>query len=439
MTVGRHLVLVALILTSVIACRSRPVPDAPPLRPLLHTQAPAGVEREIRGYEEWLDPNTDPTAWPTEFQTSSVTNAAVSVGGPAMTPEALILDVYVALTTGDADRVARHLFDVEGLAEASHMSRETATRTAQEIGDATMATLGIFTNGSRSDERAGGLAAQLQTEQLVVGRGRNVDGSAADGDQVPIMHWGSELTFTLRGTETQFVLRFPNLLRDGRGIWRLRAAPTVDQRFRTYRNLGLDLKPELMDVEHAPVPLGVGNYWHYRTRRPGALAEDEYGVLTRDGYRDAVTEVLDHGGYRVVRFRRMFDDPSRQSERFAYLITPRRLYVCERECQRRAGDFEWVLNYAARRTPLMVFPLERGEGWSVGGEAGRDNDYRVDPELQAVSVPAGNFGDAYEISRSTTRGRQTSFFVPGIGIVLRRTTSTVETTLEELVAFRILP
>jgi hypothetical protein len=106
---------------------------------------------------------------------------------------------------------------------------------------------------------------------------------------------------------------------------------------------------------------------------------------------------------------------------------------------RRASSFEWVLTYAAQRTPVLVLPLQFGGGWGVGGEPDRDNNYRVDPEPQIVGVPAGNFDDAYEIARSTTRGRQTAFFVPGIGFVMRRTASTVETQLEELIAFRILP
>jgi hypothetical protein len=377
--------------------------------------------------------------WPSEFQTSVTAQGEITIAGPALTPEALILDVYAALTAGDASRLQSHLFDIGGLAVSSHMNRDTATRTAEEIRDATDVTFELFTFGSASDAQTGGLAAQLQSGQLVVGRGRNVDGSASREDEVPVMHWGSELTFTLRGTEIQFILRFPNLLRDEHGVWRLRAAPTVDARFQTYRDLGLDLKPDLMDVEHAPIPLGVGNDWHYRTRQPHVLAEDEYGVLTRDGYRDAVMEVLDHGAYRVVRLRRMFEDPSRQSERFSYLLTPRKLYTCSRECLRRAADFEWMLTYAAQRTPILIFPLELGEGWSMGGEPRGDNDFRVDPDPQSVEVPAGNFSDAFEISQSTTRGRQAAFFVPGIGFVMRRTTSTIETTLEELVAFRILP
>ena len=435
----RRILLVAFILMSIVACRPLLPPENPPLRPLLHTEAPRGTDRAIEGFEEWQDPNVDPTAWPSEFQTSVVPRGETTIPGPALTPESLILDVYAALTTGDTRRLESHLFDVDGLAVSSHMNRDTATRTAEEIRDATHDTFGVFTFGSASDAQPGGLAAQLQAGQLVVGRGRNVDGSRSSDDEVPIMHWGSELTFSLRGTEIEFVLRFPNLLKDEHGVWRLRAAPTVDARFRTYRNLGLDLKPDLMDVQHAPIPLGVGNYWHYRTRQPSVLAEDQYGVLTRDGYRDAVTEVLDHEAYRVVRLRRMFDDPSRQNERFSYLLTPRRLYTCNRECLRRASNFEWMLTYAAQRTPILVFPLEMGEGWAVGGEPGRDNEFRVDPERHAVEVPAGNFADAFEISRSTTRGRQSAFFVPGIGFVMRRTASTLETTLEELVAFRILP
>jgi hypothetical protein len=429
------------ILMSVIACRGNVEATPPLLRPLLHTQAPRGTDRTVLGFEEWQDPNTDPTAWPTEFQTSVVLHGEAAVPGPSMTPEALVLDVYAALTLGDEARLRSHLFDPTSLAVASRMNADTAQRTADEIADSTQDAFEVFTFGSPSDARAGGLGALLQTGQLVIGRGRNVDGSASSEDEIPIMHWGSELTFSIRNTDIEFVLRFPNLLQDESGVWRLRAAPRVDTRFRTYRNLGLDLKPELMDVEHASIPLGVGNYWHYRTRLPGVSSEDgdSYGLLTRDGYRDAVTEVMDHGGYRVIRLRRMFDDPARQAERFSYLLTPRRLYICERECVRRASSFEWVLTYAAQRTPVLVLPLQFGGGWGVGGEPDRDNNYRVDPEPQIVGVPAGNFDDAYEIARSTTRGRQTAFFVPGIGFVMRRTASTVETQLEELIAFRILP
>ncbi len=437
----RTLWISTVVLISVTACRSEPTPEPPPLRPLLHTQAPRGTDRSVSGYEEWQDPNSDPTAWPTEFQTSVAPQGEAAVPGPAMTPEALILDVYAALTLGDAERLRSHLFAPDSLAVASHMNADTAQRTADEIEDSTQNTFNVFNHGSPSDARAGGLAAILQTGQLVVGRGRNLDGSASSEEEVPIMHWGSELTFSIRNTDIEFVLRFPNLLQDEGGVWRLRAAPRIDTRFRTYRNLGLDLKPELMDVEHASIPLGVGNYWHYRTRLPGAPTEegDSYGVLTRDGYRDAVIEVMDYGGYRVIRLRRMFDDPSRQAERFSYLLTPRRLYICNRECVRRASRFEWVLTYAAQRTPVLVLPLELGGGWGVGGEPDRDNNYRVDPEPQVVGVPAGNFDDAYEITRSTTRGRQAAFFVPGIGFVMRRNASTVETQLEELIAFRILP
>ncbi|MFT6400419.1 MAG: hypothetical protein ACJAYU_005190, partial [Bradymonadia bacterium] len=294
------------ILMSVIACRGNVEATPPPLRPLLHTQAPRGTDRTVLGFEEWQDPNTDPTAWPTEFQTSVVLHGEAAVPGPSMTPEALVLDVYAALTLGDEARLRSHLFDPTSLAVASRMNADTAQRTADEIADSTQDAFEVFTFGSPSDARAGGLGALLQTGQLVIGRGRNVDGSASSEDEIPIMHWGSELTFSIRNTDIEFVLRFPNLLQDESGVWRLRAAPRVDTRFRTYRNLGLDLKPELMDVEHASIPLGVGNYWHYRTRLPGVSSEDgdSYGLLTRDGYRDAVTEVMDHGGYRVIRLRR---------------------------------------------------------------------------------------------------------------------------------------
>lgn len=428
--VARLLALAALCL-SLSSCRARPVESEPPLRPLLYTEAPHGVELRIPGYEEWQDPNHDPTAWPSAHSTT-IAGAPAELGGPAMAPDALMMDVFAALSSGDRDRLQVHLFDAETLGAAARMAPDAAARTAEEVRADTEATLALMA------PRRGGRGIVLVPGQVTIGRPRKVDGSLATANETPVMHWGSELTFGIRGTQLEFTLRFPNILVDERGVWRLRSAPTLEGRFASYRAMGLDLMPELMDSEHAPMPLSVGNYWQYRTRTPAA-ADAAPAATARPGYRDAVTEVATHDGYRVVRFRRMYDDPNRQSERFAWLVTPTRLYECGRECLHRAADVSWILGYGERETPLFVFPLRRGTGWAGGGQDHRNNVVRVSPEGSEVAVPAGTFPDASELTRSTSAGRVSTFFVPGIGVVMRRTQTTLETTVEELADFRILP
>lgn len=424
--------LAALSVSGWLSACAPPAPEtAPPLRPLLYTEAPRGAGLEILGYQDWVDPNVDPTAWPTEFATS-VAGANLGPHAAATTPEALLLDVFAGLVTGDRERVLAHTFEPEALASAGHMSRSGAAATAAEIREETLATLAVFQDGG-----AAAAARALQAGQIVVGRGRRLDGGLAREEDRVIMHWGNEMTFAVEGTDLEFVLRFPNLLLDDDGIWRLRDAPKVDRRFSAYRAMGMHLMPELMDVEHAAVPLAVGNYWHYRTRQPGI--GEEYGVLTRGGYRDSVIEVESYDGYRVARLRRVYDDPNRANERISWLVTPRRLYVCDRECAYRASNPAWIVAYGERTTPLLVFPLTLQAGWGVGGLDSRENVRRVGPEAVPVMVPAGTFPDAFEIIRSTPQGRQSSYFVPSIGFVLHRVYSTVETELVELVDYRILP
>lgn len=431
--IARRAISAAVAALALAGCRGESAEVQAPLRPLLYTEAPAGTGPTIPGFEEWVDPNHDPTAWPTEHTTTFARRAATPPG-PAATPEALVLDVFEALASGDVERLRVHAFDGQALATASRMSPESGSRTADEIWDETLATLRMMA------PRPGARAIVLQPGQVTIGRPRAVDGSVAEEDEAAVMHWGNELTFTIRGTDLEFTLRFPNLLVDERGLWKLRAAPTVEAGFEAYRDMGLDLMPELMDTEHAPIPLSVGNYWHYQTRRPGTgEGETAYGTLTRDGHRDSVVEVSEHQGYRVARFRRVYDDPNRSSSRFAWLVTPTRLFECGRECVRRADDPAWVLAYGRRTTPLCVFPVERGTGWGAGGHDTRNNAWRVAPEPAEVSVPAGTFPDAFELVRSTAAGRESTYFVPGIGMVMLRTQSAVETLVEELVDYRILP
>lgn len=416
----------------------------PPLRPLLYTEGSNSTANLLPGYEEWTDPAHDPVAWPTRFPTAALSRAPDrATVASALTPAAAMLGVLDALLHGDRDSLETYLFDAPSLSAAARLGEDAARRDAAEIRDATLALYEVFAPGPASRARPGGLAELFAPGSVIVGRGRNLDGSASAEGESPPMHWGSEVTVELTGSDATFVLRFPRLLQGPDGLWRLAAAPAVDARFRTFRALGLDLKPELLAFDQHPWPLTVGSYWHFRTRRPldgDPTAEGTgRGLITPDGFRDEVSRLDEYPSYRVAHLRRLFDNPSRDSEHLAYLVTPLRVYSCDRECQRRAGDIDWMLSWTQSRTPLLAFPLVPGTGWGAGGLDGRTNVFRVQPEPIDVEVPAGTFGGASEIVRATARGRESFAFVPSVGIVMRRASTGSSTEIEELIEYRILP
>lgn len=413
----------------------------PPLRPLLYTETSSRMEGGIPGFEPWQDPAVDPVAWPTQSQTqSSVRYASAAVERPT-TPEQLMLSVLTLLLNQRTDELIELGFETSTYAATARTNQTDAERQVAELNEGLRALAAAFAPASASQARRGGLLELLEPGQLVVGRARNVDGSAVQRDESPAMHWGSELSIQLRDSNVSFVLRFPSILVDADGIWHLADAPTVDARFRAWRNLGLDLKPELLDSEHAPFPLNVGNYWHYRTRRPqDTLAGNpDRPVATNEGYRDEVLEVDDHGAYRVVYFRRLFDDPIRPAQVFRWLQTPLRVYNCTSDCVRNAGNQQWVLTYGSTQVPLFAFPMRAGMGWGTGGTDSEDNVWRTGSELVDVTVPAGTFVDTIELSRSVAGGRQLVHFVTGIGVVVRRNNTGIGTGDEELVDYRIMP
>ncbi len=427
-------VALGLALCGVTGCDAPFGHGDPPLRPLLYTEAPTGTDGSGQ--------HVDPVAWPSEFATRAMTpGAADRATGPAATPEQALYGVFAALVAHDEDALDAYLFDGAGLGAAARLGDDAARRDAGEIADAVRRLLATFDPGPASRARDGGLAALLRPTQVVVGRPRTIEGRAIEDpdDGIASMHWGNELTFEVAGTDARFTLRFPRLLRGVDGSWRLGAAPVVDARFVAFRALGIDHKPELLTTDHADLPLTVGNFWHYRTRRPhDGASEDGWGVLTQDGYRDEVSEVVEYDGYRVATMRRLFDNPLRTGETWSVLVTPTRVYRCDRECRRNAGTLSWVLTFASRAVPMVVFPLEPGAAWGAGGSDGRSNVFRVQPEFAVSDVPAGVFDEAYEIVRTTPNGREIRYFVRGVGFVATRNDAGFATTLEELTEYRVL-
>lgn len=426
--------LIALTLSSASSCRPEHRPEEIPLRPLLHTEPREGTTLP-EGFGLWTS-DIDPVAWPSRFLSSAaVTSGSLNLM-QATTPDRLVLDAYYALVNGEEDRLMRHLFSPEELSAAARMGSDTALTSSEAIASEVAALYAAFNSGPVSQRRAGGLANLLEPGQVTVGRPRSLDGSAVPAEAAE-MHWGSEMSFRVRGTELNFTLRFPNLLVGSDGLWRLRSAPDVDARFVTWRRAGFDLTPAMMENDHAAFPVDVGNYWHYSTRRPGPLGDE--GEPDRQGsYRDEVASVESFPGYRYARLRRSYDDTSVSSERYSLLVTPLRVYSCDRECASRRANAAWILAYAHREIPLLQLPLSPGDGWGPGGRQSSANPVRVMAETEEVSTPAGVYVQALPVVRSTSRGRQTRFFVPSVGFVSIRTESATSTIIEELTDVRIL-
>ena len=56
-----------------------------------------------------------------------------------------------------------------------------------------------------------------------------------------------------------------------------------------------------------------------------------------------------------------------------------------------------------------------------------------------VSVKAGSFSTSVEFTRTLPSGKESAYFVPSVGVVSRRTSLRGETTLDELLDYRIMP
>jgi hypothetical protein len=422
-----------------------PEPGAtdPPLRPLLYTEAPAPAERvPLPGMEMWQAADLDPVAWPTELPTTVRSMPSTGLHEPPRTPDALLLAALDALLRDDTQALAALTFDVDTFAAAARTSTRDAERQVEELVQTLTQTRLLFQAPPPSQARAEGLRGLLEPGQVTLGRGRLHSGAVATADQVAVMHWGNEVVMHHRDLPVSFVIRFPKVLVDSEGVWRLAAAPVADAAFRMFRTLGLDLKPELLNATQGGLPLNTGNFWHYRVERPreesGSTTELRLGFAS-EGFRDEIIGMDDRGAYRLVRFRRLFDDPTRTSQTFAWLQTPLRIYACNRECQRRSRDVSWLLTHAQNQVPLLVLPPPAGGGWGAGGTERTDPVWRVAPETEAVDVPAGHFPATRRLSRSVPGGQQVVHFAPGIGFVQRSTIAGLRTEDERLSDYRIMP
>jgi hypothetical protein len=454
---ARAALLAALALLAPLATGCPPSsPDMePPLRPLVYTESPDPEEAPlIPGYEAWAD-GSDPSRYPgmpelvpaaMAYQPPSDEDAGDdALSDPAtLSVERLGRAVFLAMVDPTADLEPLFL-SVEDYAAVAHTSEDRArTHLAEAMEDARDVT-SRFRGEVPSERRPGGLGALVEVDGVRVPEGRLASGEVAENPDDSVMVWGVEIMLRLRGTEQVFRLRLPKVLRSPAGHWGLAEAPELGGRLAMYLDMGFHLSPSLLAFEHYPLPFQTGNFWTYQLRTlPRADAEgdavEHLADETLPRMRDEVIERQDYDGYALVRIRRSYTEEGRRDETFAYLLTARRVYSCNRDCQRNIEQIDWLVSHLSSAvTPRYVFPLRPGMGWRRGGRIDAEGDYQVWSTPEVAAVPAGRFEDALRVTHSARAGREHLYFANGIGAVLVRIDGASETTFRELVDYRIIP
>ena len=411
----------------------------PPLRPLLHTEGTPVQESSIEGYEEWTRFDQDPVAWVSDRVEASTRFARRDLSAWLReTPEGTIVHAFAAMVQGERRAWDEFLFEAPTLATTARMGESTANARAEVIRAGFAAAAQSFSAPSPTDARTDGLLSILQPTQVTLGPPRLIDGAIVQNPDEAVMYNTNTLLIHIVGTNIDFEVRFPTLLRDPEGVWRIGAPPSVGDTWNTIHELGLDLKPELMNVEHAPLPLVVGNYWHYDV---GELVPGEPDSWVPDrllSFRDSVARIDDRGLYRLVTLRRTWADEARPAAERTWLVTPRQVYLCDSSCRSRAGDLSWLLGYTRRQVPLYRFPLADGQAWGALGRTGGQVRRRTDERTDPVTVRAGHFPNAVRVRSGGSSADEYTAVVPGVGIVELTEGSGAGLVLGRLRDYRIL-
>ena len=282
-----------------------------------------------------------------------------------------------------------------------------------------------------------------------MGKARNLAGKIADPETDELVqHWGNELRIELLDSDKVFIIRIPKIVKTPQG-WRIAAPIELDKTLQIFLETGMHLKSDLLTSEHYPMPLEVGNFWKYRIEKNNDLqtepASGETEVAKPESemtVNDMITDIVLREGYWIVSFERTLVDPSKEEpeiSHFAWLVTPRRIYPCLRDCRNNEGNIGYLLGYLSKQTPIYQFPLEVGAKWSMADK--RDNSYKYEVRAlhsEPIVVPSGSFSQVYEIFGSIEEGRESRFFVPGMGIIKRTVRGSVGQKTEVLIKHRLI-
>ncbi len=456
------------------ACDNLPAaePTPPPLKPLIYTESAEYTPDFAQKWEDDLLRSFEATgrlqAQPAEDQAAPAADpgddiieqdlppAAPAAPAPRSdeldlsSPDGTAAAAFQAILRQDRATFDRLLIDQDGLKTLTGVGATTAERRIAALQKAAYKAWSTFSPGNASEEPVGGLAAKLTMTEVRLGTPGDVRGKKPRDEADTVQYWGTEIAFALTA-EPQgdaapytFTLTLPRLLKLPSGEWRIAAAPQVGSPFLTYLDAGIHLKPELLQPEHHEFPLSVGNFWRYRVTWPERDTTSDEPLppledLPPETVQIEVTEVVRFDGYRVATLRRTHTAEKAETSLFYLLVTPRRLYHCDRYCKTRSEDLDYVLDHIRLSTPLLIFPLRENVAWTKGGKIVFENArYNAQEQREAAQTPAGTFTDTIVVQGRTSSGVEIRYFKPGLGVVKRILRGNTGTRAEELIEYRVL-
>ncbi len=315
----------------------------------------------------------------------------------------------------------------------------------------------LFAASESTDAVPGGLGAILEYDGIELGRGRTVDGGVARDDEDAVQFWGSRVFLRHREEDLRFELRISRVFRvpgEEGGLWYQVASEVEgDRRFRTFLDVGLHLRPELLRTREYPYPLQVGNFWRYRRydAETGRVDDDPLdidlsevadGAIAASEVSVEVRQVSQHGPVRLVELLRSYDDQDYTRNREWWVLTARRIYVCSGPCRNNIDDLAWLLTYFENQVPILRLPAVTGATWG---------NFSVRDDWETVEAVAGTFpgtvaiegvGSLAATDRFLRGAELVRYFAPGRGEVFREIRgreggTQMVNVVEELVEYRI--
>ena len=490
------LVLVANLLVLTIfsgACSDSDRPDVGhrPLQPLIYTEYPGltpegAAVRERRLTRQLLEGIADGD-WGT------LDDDHRRHVDPLLDPQQLGQAITEALLSQD-ERLWEYVFvSDDAYARLVNVSPAEAQEFVDNQIGGSLPTWELFGRTHSSELPEGGLREQLEFDSLELGRPRDIHGSLTENDEEIVQFWGNRLIIRHADADLSFELPISRIFRlhapsdpspsdeeelpldlqdgDEQGVenssghrYHLASEIELSSRLETFLDVGLHLKPQLLRAEEYPFPLGVGTFWRYsRYDAARGRADDDDPLARRfderpDGLHAEqviveVREVSNYGPVRLVELLRSYDDRDHTRVREWWVLTPRRIYLCDAFCRDNITDLGALLGYFSGQTPLLRFPLRLGVGWGPSGELDDDGGtFSVDDQWHQVSTPAGTFAASFRIAGAGPLARPNPYFrnvqllrdfAPRRGVV-RRQIFAGEGALEgvdvveELVEYRIM-
>ena len=396
-------------------------------------------------------------------------------------PEELGMALVEALLMGDEELWEHSFISAGAYGELVHLRRREAEEFVDNQIGGSLPVWRLFGKTNSSEMAEGGLGALVSFDGIELGRGRNVGGGTARSGEEAVQFWGNRIFLKHRQSEVRFELRIARIFRvfeegeetseGGREVerpgepirvYKVASEIEADRSFLTFLEAGLHLKPELMRSWEYPFPLRVGNFWRYR-RFDADQGHQEVDPLDQGfeesasgalAAREVVLEVMQvsqYGAVRLVELRRSYDDHRYTRVSEWWVLTPRQIYACSRECQEKIEDLGWLVHYFENQIPLLSFPLRLGRSWNHAGRESTSGTHQVDEEWHLVETPAGTFPATYAIEGRGAlgwwdpfyqRSQVRRYFHPGRGLVRMEITERQGeresvNVVEELVEYRL--